>query len=182
MSQSSLFNTNQKETVTMGTYGPEDGIDRSEYQEFRPSDLEADMTFQGKIFLGSPYEFDKSKFGDGQKGKGYKANLSIFNDENEETLIIGFNLKNLEDKLIAWEKSSAYDIIDSLEELHRPGSGLGFHTDPKSKELNKYTMSFKELQNYINSISTATVTVMDRSVRGNIYQTVRITHIKISGG
>lgn len=177
MSQSSLFNSGKKETVTMGQYGPEDEIDRSGYTEYRPSDLDAEMTFSGKIFLGSGYEFDKSSFGNGQKGKGYSANLFIFNDENEETLKTSVKLKDLSDKLIAWEKSAAYDIIDSLEELNEPGSGLGFHTDPKSKELNKYSMNFSELQDYINSLGSVTVTVFDRTVKGNVYQTIRITGI-----
>jgi hypothetical protein len=177
MSQSNLFNSGKKETVTMGQYGPDDGIDRSEYEEYRPGDLEAEMTFQGKIFMGSAYEFDKSKYGDGQKGKEYKADLAVFNDENQETLKVNIKLKDLTDNLIAWEKSKAYDIIDSLEELNQPGSGLGFHTDTKSKELNKYSMSFKELQEYINGLGIVTVTICDRSVKGNIYQNIRITQI-----
>jgi len=178
MSQSSLFNSGKKETVTMGQYGPEDGIDRTEYQDYKPGDLEAEMTFSGKIFLGSIYAFDKEKYGKGEKGNEYKADLAIFNDENQETLRAVIKAKDMSDKLIAWEKSAAYDIIDSLEELHQPGSGLGFHTDPKDKKLNKYSMSFKELQDYINGLGIVTVTIFDRTFKGNVYQVIRITGIQ----
>lgn len=177
MSQSSLFNSGKKETVTRGQFGPDDGIDRTGYQDYKPGDLEAGMTFAGKIFLGSKYEFDKVKYGAGETGKEYKADLAIFNDENQETLKTTIKSKDLTDNLIAWEKSAGYDIIDSLEELNLPGSELGFHTDPKSKELNKYSMSFKELQDYINGLGIVTVTIFDRAFKGNIYQVIRITEI-----
>ena len=78
------------------------------------------------------------------------------------------NLKSLNDEVTFWQGSQGYDIIDSIEELHEPGTaGVD----------NVYNMSFKELQEYINNLERCTVEVKFNTGRFK-YNTLRLTDAK----
>ncbi|OEC87853.1 MULTISPECIES: hypothetical protein [Methanobacterium] len=163
-----LFSTLVKETQEIEGNRP----DTSEYEEFKLNDLDDGSSFVGNPFLTKIYEneFDEyNKQGEltGNKVKKYSANLYITNNENEEVLKAKVNFKSDNDSIKVFKNSVAYDIIDSIEELNDP---------EKEEDKNVYSMSFKELQDYINDLDSITVDIIEHE--GNFtYNTLRITQI-----
>ncbi len=156
-----VFNTLEKEKRTF-----DDEIEGTEnYNIFNVQDLDPGDTFQGKPFLGDIRENEFEDDNTGEMVKKYSATLQVVNHENEEILKARVNLKGTDDQVQFWQGSQGYDIIDSIEELHEPGTaGID----------NVYTMSFQELQEYINNLKTATVEVKFYSGKFT-YNTLRLT-------
>jgi hypothetical protein len=156
-----LFKTLEKETKTF-----DDIVEGTEeYNIFNVQDLDPGTTFVGKPVLGDIRENEFTDDDTGEMVKKYSATLQVVNHENEEILKARLNLKSLDDEVQFWQGSQGYDIIDSIEELHEPGAG-GVN--------NVYTMSFNELQEYINNLKTATVEVKFYSGKFT-YNTLRLT-------
>jgi hypothetical protein len=156
----SVFGSLVKEQVTFDTNV--DGTE--EYEIYYLNDLEQDDSFVGKPYLsdirGNEFKDDKT----GEMVKKFSATLYINNNQNEETLQARVNFKGEDDKISVWQGSLCYDLIDSIEEMHEPGTG-GIN--------NVYNMSFKELQEYINGLTTCTVKVVEHHERFD-YNTLRI--------
>ncbi len=156
-----VFKTLTKEKKTF-----DDEIEGTEeYNIFNVQDLDPGTTFIGKPYLGDIRENEFEDDETGEMVKKYSATLQVINHENEEILKARLNLKSTDDQVQFWQGSQGYDIIDSIEELHEPGtSGID----------NVYNMSFKELQEYINNLKIATVEV--KFYKGKFtYNTVRLT-------
>lgn len=161
MRKMAVFKTLTKEKKTF-----DDEIEGTEeYNIFMVNDLDPGDTFIGKPHLGNINENEFTDDNTQEMVKKYSATLQIINHENEEILKARVNLKGKDDNVTFWQKSMGYDIIDSIEELHEPGTaGID----------NVYTMSFSELQEYINSLETCTVQV--KTYTGKfIYNTLRLT-------
>lgn len=138
--------------------------ERANYETFKVNNLVDKDTFQGEIYLSDIYENEFPDDITGEMVKTYSAGIYISNDENQETLKGKVNLKGLNDNIQVWQGSMAYDLIDSLKELHEPGTG-GIN--------NIYKMSFKELQTHINQLGTVLVEVKGHT--GDFdYNTLRI--------
>ena len=161
-----VFKTLTKTTKEVDT----SKIDARNYEKFLLNALEDKSTFTGEPFLTEVYENEFQDYNDPNKTiKKYSANLYINNHETKEKLKARVNLKNLKDEITVWKNSVAYDIIDSIEELNEPGtSGIN----------NVYTISFKELQNYINSLKSMSIRVKEHN--GDIlYNTLRVTRVEV---
>lgn len=139
-----------------------------EYETIYSNELEDGDTYSGDPFLTN---IQRSEFEDedtGEMKEKFRAVLFINDHQDKETLQCNVNFKSLNDKFTAWEKSMPYDIIDSIEELHEPGVG---------GKMNVYSMSFKELQKYVNNLGHIVIKI--RHHNGDIpYNTVRITDAK----
>lgn len=156
-----VFKTLTKEKKTF-----DDEIEGTEnYNIFNVQDLDPGDTFVGKPVLGDIRENEFDDENTGEKVKKYSATLQIINHENEEILKARLNLKSTDDEVQFWQGSQGYDIIDSIEELHEPGTG-GIN--------NVYNMSFSELQEYINNLKIATVEVKFYTGKFT-YNTLRLT-------
>jgi hypothetical protein len=163
-----LFSTLVKETKKIEGNRP----DTSDYEEFRLNDLDDGSSFVGNPFLTQIYEneFDEyNKRGEltGNKVKKYSANLYVTNDDNKEFLKAKVNFKSDNDSIKVLKGSVAYDIIDSLEQLSE---------GTKAEDKNVYSMSFKELQDYINDLDSITVKIIEHEADFT-YNTLRITQI-----
>jgi hypothetical protein len=155
-----VFKTLTKETKTF-----DDDVEGTEdYDVFMVNDLDPGDTFIGKPVLGEIKENEFEDIDTGEMVKKYSASFLIINHDNKEKLKARVNLKSLNDDVTFWQGSLGYDIIDSIEEMHEPGtSGIN----------NVYNMSFNELKEYINNLKTCTAEV--KSYTGKfIYNTVRI--------
>lgn len=103
---------------------------------------------------------------------GNSANLSISNHETEERLNGRVKVKSEDDTVIFWDGSLGYDLIKSIKELN----GETIHPDD-----NKFTISFKELQEFINKIQVATVKVINHTaeIRNEVMNWNTLQFIKI---
>jgi hypothetical protein len=139
-----------------------------EYEVFSVHDLDPETKYTGQPFLTSIREVEFADDKTSEMVKKYSAVLWIHDHANEEKVKCRINLKSMNDKVSFFKKSLGYDIIDSIEELHEPGTaGLN----------DIYTMSFSELQSYINSLKSVTVLIKAHS--GEIpYNTFRILEAK----
>lgn len=162
-----VFNTRESEITA-----PDDDIEGTEdYNLFRLNNMDKEDTFQGKphLFDIREDEYDDEK-NEGQKIKKYSATLLIINDEFEEKLVGRLNLKSMDDEVKFFKKSLGYDLIDSIEELHEPGIAGKF-------DIHK--ISFRELQEYINNLTTVAITVKGYKAENNgrkfEYNTLRFT-------
>jgi len=144
--------------------------ERSNYDTFKVNDLIDGDTFTGEIYLSDIYENEFPDDITGEMKKTYSAGVYISNDENEETLKGKVNLKSTNDNIQVWQGSMAYDLIDSLKELHEPGTG-GIN--------NIYKMSFKELQDHVNQLGIVLVKIKGhRNEKENFeWNTLRITGV-----
>ena len=159
-----VFKTLEKETRTF-----DDDIEGTEdYDVFMVNDLDKGDTFVGKPVLGDIRESEFEDDNTGEMIKSYRATLLIVNHDNKEKLKARVNLKGMDDGVTFWQGSLGYDIIDSIEEMHEPGT---------SGVENVYNMSFKELQEYINNLEQCTVEV--KAYTGKFYyNTLRLTEAK----
>jgi hypothetical protein len=135
-----------------------------EYEVFNIHDLDPEDKYTGQPFLTNIREVEFPDDETGEMVKKYSAVLWIHDHANKEKVKCRINLKSMNDNVSFFKKSLGYDIIDSIEELHEPGTaGLN----------DIYTMSFSELQTYINKLKTITVTI--KAHAGEIpYNTFRI--------
>jgi hypothetical protein len=117
-------------------------------KDYEQYNLNNDMgdgdTFTGQPHLSPVFENDYGK----------SANISISNHETEERLNGRVKVQTNEDTVEFWDGSLGYDIIKSIKELN----GETIHPDD-----NKFTISFRELQEFINKISVATVKVINHT-------------------
>lgn len=134
-----------------------------DYETYLLNDLDPDTTFTGKPLLSQIWENEFEDFNTGKMVKKYSANLTIINHDNEEIVKARLNLKSTDDMVTFWQRSLGYDIIDSIEELHGEKAGVE----------NVYTISFKELQEYINNLKTMSITVIHHNEKFE-YNTFRI--------
>lgn len=143
---------------------------RADYTLFKVNDLVKDDTFKGEIYLSEIYDNEYTDDITGVTETKYNANLYISNDKNQETLKARVNLKSQNDNIQVWKGSMAYDLIDSLKELHTPGSG---------GKNNIYKMSFKELQTHINGLGVVLVEVKGHVNKKENFEwnTLRITEV-----
>jgi hypothetical protein len=161
MKKMGVFETLKKEQKTFDNNkeGTED------YEIYFLNDLEENDTFVGKPNLTNIRENEFEDQNTHEMVKKFSATLYINNDENEETLKANVNLKSLDDKISVWQGSLCYDLIDSIEELHEPGtSGIN----------NVYNMNFSELQEYLNNLKTVTVKIKEHHGKFD-YNTLLIT-------
>ena len=138
-----------------------------DYEDFSLQDL-AD----GEEYTGQPYLFDiqsntwKEKDDNGEEtGKEVtkiSAIIGIFNHDEEEKIIGRLNLKHEEDDHTFWKKSLGFDILDSIEVMH----------GEQPTQENTFTISFKELQSYINNLKNCTIQVKEYNGKFN-YNTFR---------
>lgn len=140
-----------------------------DYEEFNLQDL-AD----GEEYTGQPYLFDirSSTFNEkdengnetGKEVTKVSATIVIFNHDEQEKITGRLNLKHTDDEHKFWKKSLGFDLLDSIEVLHG---------EAPTKE-NTFTISFKELKDYINGLKDSTIKV--KEYRGRfIYNTFRFT-------
>lgn len=153
--------------------------DLEEYEEFILNDMDPDLIFTGKMYLGSIYSYDVDEINwatgekTGNKITNYRARIAVVNEENQEYLSGQFKLKNDEDKIQVWKGSLAFDIIDSLDKLTNENYGEGKH--------NILKISFNELQQAISQLEPLTVQVIGHSMKKKkemtFWNTMRITEI-----
>jgi len=140
-----------------------DGKNTQDYEVF---DLNTDMgdgdEWTGDPFLTEVYENDY----------GATAVLYISNHENEEKLRGRVKVKNTNDKVSFWNGSLGFDLIKSIKEAN--GEII-------KDDVNVFTISFMELQEYINSLEEITVQVIPHTaeIKGEIrnWNTLKITKI-----
>lgn len=164
------FGTLKKEKKSIGGGRP-DGPDRSDYMVFELNDLVNGNKFQGEPYLGDTYDFEyekQAKNGELKTVKGYSANLYISNDNAQETIRARVKRKNDKDMFTAWQGSVLYDLIDSIEELNEPGS---------AGQFNVYTMSYHELQEYINSFKEVMIQIIEHESKYGPYNTARFVQM-----
>lgn len=156
-------------TLTKETRKFDDSLEGTEdYDLFPLNNLEDGETFMGKPVLANIRSNEFEDQNSGEMVQKWSATLSIVNHDNEEILRARLNLKGEQDEVTFWENSLGYDIIDSIEEMHEPGSG---------GQDNIYNISFKELQEYINNLNTMSIRVVHHTGKFE-YNTFRITGAK----
>lgn len=153
----SLFDSSKSEQVDFEI------PDREGYEIIKLNEAVDGEKYTGQPYLTQIYE------NKGDKGKYYKANLIINNDTKKETLKAPINFKSNDDEIKAFKKSGIFDIIDSLERLN----------DPEIPECNKWTVSYDEVQDYINSLKVVTVQIIENPPikDGDYYNTLRFTKV-----
>jgi hypothetical protein len=155
-----LFKTAEREQVDFEGGFP----DREGYTTIILKEAVDGEKYTGQPYLTQIYE------NDGDSGKYYKANLIINNDTKQETFKAPINFKSNDDEIKAFQKSGIFDIVDSLERIN----------DPKTPECNKWTVSYEELQDYINSLEVVTVEIVENppiKEGADYYNTLRFTKV-----
>lgn len=159
-----VFKTLKKEKKEL-----EETPDIEDYDEFLlNADMEPEMTFTGKPWMGQPYKFDLDY--DGNVTTNYRCNFWIVNKENQEVLKTQLKLKSLEDEARFWENSLGFDLVDSIDRLN---GGEG--------NYNILTISLKELQGYLNKQTTMTIRVIEHQakIKGEIttWNSLQVTQV-----
>lgn len=117
-------------------------------KEYEQYDLNKDIgdgdTWTGEPFLTEIYENDW----------GLSGNLYISNHENKERLRGRVKVKNKEDNVSFWQKSLGFSLVKSIKELN--GETI-------SDEINVFTVSYKELREYLNGLDEITVGVVNHT-------------------
>jgi hypothetical protein len=139
------------------------GPDTREYELY---DLNNDMgnkdTWTGDPYLTEVYENEW----------GSSANLYIANHDNKEKLRGRLKVKNKEDNVSFWQKSVGFDIVKSIKELN--GETI-------EDDINVFTVSMKELREYINGLKEISITVTNHTADINgqpaNWNTLTITEI-----
>lgn len=138
-----------------------------DYEIFNLNDLDGGETYIGKPVLLNIRENEFEDINTNEMVKKYSANINLINHDNEEIIRGRLNLKSLDDNVTFYKKSLGYDIIDSIEEINGTAPGTE----------NLYHMSFKELQDFINKLTSMSILIKHHTGKFE-YNTFRVTTVE----